>query len=56
MIFGGTSAATVFLLTGVLFHIGVAIVMGLDEFFWAYAAASPIALRCSMAFDRFWFG
>jgi hypothetical protein len=50
LVFGGSSAAAVFLATGVLFHIGVAIVMGLDEFFWAYVAAYPIALRCSMVF------
>ena len=56
LVFGGPSACAVFLVTGVLFHVGVAMIMGLDEFLWAYLAAYPIALRCSIDVERLWHG
>ena len=54
LVFGGSSACAVFLVTGVLFHVGVATIMGLDEFLWAYLATYPIALRCSIDVERLW--
>ena len=56
LVFGGPSACVVFLATGVLFHVGVAIIMGFDEFLWAYLATYPIALRCSIEVARLWWG
>jgi hypothetical protein len=55
LMFGGTYAALVFFVSGVMFHLTIATVMGLDLFLWAYVAAYPIAFRCSAVFDRVWF-
>ena len=54
LIVGGPSSATVFLAAGLLFHVGIAVVMGLEAFFWPYVAAYPLAYRCSMMMDALW--
>jgi hypothetical protein len=54
LLFGGSALCLVFLATGLLFHLGVGVVMGFDEFLWAFAAAYPLALRCAMDVDLFW--
>jgi hypothetical protein len=54
LVFGGVRACVVFVITGVAFHLCVAIATGLDEFVWAFAATYPIALRCSMDVGRLW--
>jgi hypothetical protein len=56
LMLGGTQTALVFFVSGVMFHLAVATIMGLDAFLWPYIAAYPIAYRCSAVFDRVWLG
>lgn len=41
--------AVLFLLAGVVFHIGTALVMGLNDFLWAFSAAYPAVFFCVLA-------
>ena len=43
----GTTGAAVFLLWGLTFHAGSALVMGLHRFLWAFAAAYPAVWYCA---------
>ncbi len=53
LVFCGPTMCLVFIGTGVMFHIGVAIVMGLNDFVWPYFAAYPILFYCSMDFQQY---
>jgi hypothetical protein len=35
------------LLTGVVFHVGIAVVMGLNDFLWVFVAMYPNVLACN---------
>jgi len=48
----GTNAGTAFVVAGTAFHAGIALVMGFDEFLWAYVAAYPVTLRCALGLER----
>lgn len=52
LLFAGADAAVAFVVVGVAFHAGVALVMGFDEFLWAYVATYPVTLRCAFDLER----
>jgi hypothetical protein len=56
LVLAGPGACLVFLGAGILFHAAAAIIMGLDEFFWAFVATYPLVLRCSIDVERLWRG
>jgi hypothetical protein len=49
LLVAGADAGIGFVVIGTAFHVGIALVMGFDEFLWAYVAAYPVTLR--WAFD-----
>lgn len=48
VLFAGPVTATAFLLAGVAFHGGIALIMGLNNFFWAFIAAYPAVFVCAL--------
>lgn len=54
LLFGGPLTCAILLVAGLVFHVAVAAVMGLEEFVWAFLAAYPLALRCSIQMQAFW--
>jgi hypothetical protein len=52
LLVAGAHAGMGFVVIGTAFHVGIAIVMGFDEFLWAYLAAYPVTLRCVLDLER----
>jgi len=50
LIFCGPKLCLVFLACGVLFHVSIAITMGLNDFPWAFLATYPFIFLCSVDF------
>jgi hypothetical protein len=48
----GANAGLAFVIAGTIFHAGIALVMGFDEFLWAYLSAYPVTLRCAVDLER----
>ena len=54
LILAGTPGALVIIAGGLAFHVGVALIMGLNTFFWAFASAYPALLFLADKVDRLW--
>ncbi len=54
LILAGTPGALVIIAGALAFHIGVALIMGLNTFFWAFASAYPALLFLADKVDRLW--
>lgn len=54
LILAGTPGAVVIIAGGLAFHVVVALVMGLNTFFWAFASAYPALLFLAHQVDRLW--
>jgi hypothetical protein len=52
LLVAGANAGMAFVVVGAAFHAGIALVMGFDEFLWAYVAAYPVTLRCALDLER----
>lgn len=53
-IVAGTPGAIVIIVGGLLFHISAAVLMGLNKFFWVFAATYPALLLLAHSVDTLW--
>lgn len=54
LILAGTPGAVAIIAGGLAFHVGIALVMGLNTFLWAFASAYPALLYLAHQVDRLW--
>src|SRR5688572_5961064 len=54
LILAGTSGAVAIIAGGVLFHVSIAAIMGLNIFLWSFAAAYPALLYVAGQVDALW--
>jgi hypothetical protein len=47
LVFGGAHGIVLLIVCGTAFHVGIAIVMGLNNFVWAFTAAYPALFMLS---------